>query len=346
MSVRFAVIRIVSRFLLLGLCAGCAGRAAAPQEVHPDANVAAPSPTSGFAGLWKTTYGSMRLAVEGTAVHGSYSYGEGATLEGRLVGTTAQLTYREADGTVGRALFSLTADGKGFDGVWQSGASGDSLTLGEGRDRFETWSGERIESVPGRVWLVILEANWEEGLSEHEYSYGAMLRAFFERLPNVAVRHRFIHDRDDLLRYCRETATLPDPVVLYISSHGSPKGLETGEQMVDGATLGTALRDAGNLVLLHLGACSVLREGFGAALMSASSPHAGFPISGYRRDADWAGSAIIDFTYLDLILEHGMTPEEAAAETKRTVQFAGKSDGSHDAIEPMDFTILPAARAR
>ena len=36
------------------------------------------------------------------------------------------------------------------------------------------------------------------------------------------------------------------------------------------------------------------------------------PVSGYTTSVDWSGSAILEFTYLDLILGKGLAPTEAA----------------------------------
>jgi hypothetical protein len=54
--------------------------------------------------------------------------------------------------------------------------------------------GVRVAPVPGRKWLVVLEAHYENNLAEQEYSFGQMLKAFFARTPEVQVRHRFFHD--------------------------------------------------------------------------------------------------------------------------------------------------------
>ena len=45
--------------------------------------------------------------------------------------------------------------------------------------------GPRVRPQAGRVWLVVLKANWERDLEEEEYSFGVMLRTFFARVPAV-----------------------------------------------------------------------------------------------------------------------------------------------------------------
>lgn len=278
-----------------------------------------------FAGVWETSYGTMRLGEEpsgeaGTHVSGFYLFGGRATIEGERIGRVLHATYVEPDGTRGRAVFELGEDGASFHGRWRAGLE-EPLELDDARAG--RWRGTRVVPVAGRTWLVILEAHWEESLGEHEYSYGEMLRAFFERVPAVEVRHRFFHDRADLERFCRELAGLVEPVVLYISSHGSPAGVAVGGETIDGATIGRALADAGTLELLHFGSCQVLSGEEPGKLLAAAAPHAPFPISGFRAVADWAGSAIVDFTYLALVLEQDMPPAEALRYTRSAVSFAG-----------------------
>lgn len=288
--------------------------------------------TDSFAGTWNTSYGTMRLRESGTQVSGIYLYAGRSTIEGERAGRVLQATYAEPDGTRGRAVFELADDGASFAGRWRPGLE-EPLEL---QDRTASrWRGTRAVPVPGRTWLVILEAHWEESLSDHEYSYGEMLRAFFERVPAVEVRHRFFHDRADLERFCHEAASLVEPVVLYISSHGSPAGVAAGGETIDGATIGRALADAGTLKLVHFGSCQVLGGEEPGKLLAAASPHAPFPISGFRATADWAGSAIVDFTYLSLVLEQGIEPAEALRFTRETVRFAGPPESMGDGRQPI-----------
>jgi hypothetical protein len=66
-------------------------------------------------------------------------------------------------------------------------------------------------------------------------------------------------------------------------------------------------------------------------------PDRRFPISGFARPADWAGSAIVDFTYLELALGRNLDPREAAAHTKRLIRFADDTEKSP--IAGSGFTI-------
>lgn len=301
--------------------------ATAPVESAPQA---APEETS-FAGVWDSSFGVVRLAREGERFRGTYTYATGATLEGELDGRVLHGTYHEpatsGDGVRGRFAFQLAEDGQGFRGTWSTG-------LGERLDpqdrRAARWSGRRVRGEPDRIWFVVLEENWEGSLREQEYSFGAMLRAFFERVPKIGFRHRFIHDRADLERFCAELAGLVEPVVLYISSHGSPEGLAIGSDGISPEALGAALKNVGDLRLLHLGSCAVLAGDAPARIRAAAGND--FPISGFVESVDWAASAIVDFTYMQLVLEQGMEPAAAVEATRRMLSFAN---------EPGETGLLP-----
>lgn len=315
------------------LLAACRAAPAEPRSAPPAPEDAAAT----FAGMWDTTYGRMRLAGDGAHVQGTYTYSGVSEIAGDVEGRVLHATYTEPDGTQGRAVLELAPGGARFDGVWRAGLD-QSLALDT--PHAQGWSGTRVEPVPGRVWLVILEAHWEESLAEHEYSYGDMLRAFFERVPAVEVRHRFFHDQTDLVRYARELAGLAEPVVLYISSHGDAHGIAAGGNSIDGATLGAALRGLDHLKLLHLGACELLAGPFAADVRAAAG--ADFPISGFTVDVDWAGSAIVDFTYLHLVLEQSLDPEPAARAVRSMLTFAGERGSSKGPIAGCDLTVLGA----
>src|SRR5262249_33353904 len=80
-----------------------ATRSAPLQAAESSSAIAqAPAVQSGFAGTWHTSYGTMRLAQDGTRVHGTYSYSRGSTIEGEVEGDVLRGTYAEPDGTRGR----------------------------------------------------------------------------------------------------------------------------------------------------------------------------------------------------------------------------------------------------
>jgi hypothetical protein len=294
-----------------------------------------------FAGLWDTSYGRMRLTLSGDGespkCEGTYVMSGGtAELSGRVKDRRFTFEYKEASGSKGKGWFELSETGDSFDGQWtdKSGKSG-------------SWSGVRMVPEPGVTWLIVLEAHWENGLTAPAYSYGEMLRAFFQRVPTVRFRHRFVHDLADIERFAAELRYIAEPVVLYFSSHGSAAGLSMGGRTIDPDDIGKALRGATSIRLLHFGACEVMAGDAPKKLIDALDGTAGFPISGYVNAADWGGSAIVDFTYLDLILEHGLSPAEAVQETWRTVAFSrireGESAGQ-TGLRPSNLTIYdPAA---
>ena len=71
-------------------------------------------------------------------------------------------------------------------------------------------------------------------------------------------------------------------------------------------------------------------------------PGATFPISGYTRTADWGGSAVVDFTLLDLIFSHGLSPADAVAKTRQMLSFARDRSDQRD---PIALLQLPGRRA-
>lgn len=87
-----------------------------------------PKPVSGaiesnFTGSWKTGWGPVVLAQEGTKLSGSYSGKFRGTLKGAVDGNEADVTWTQTNGEHGKALFTLSADGSSFKGTWGSGSS-------------------------------------------------------------------------------------------------------------------------------------------------------------------------------------------------------------------------------
>jgi len=112
------------RLFLLGLILWFAGPAGAAE----------PS----FAGEWDTTYGLMKLKVDGPKVSGTYQYEGGGIhdIRGTLEGLKWQFTYQEP-GVTGEGSFTLAADGQSFTGRWRE----------KGGGTWQTWTGRR--PVPG-----------------------------------------------------------------------------------------------------------------------------------------------------------------------------------------------------
>lgn len=271
-----------------------------------------------FDGLWETTYGAMRLSRQGEQVSGVYWFAGVSHIRGRLVGEDRrrlQFEYDQPDGERGTGEFTISQDGGRFEGTWitEKGFGG-------------RWTGKRVIPIPGRTWLIILESHWESGLRDPEYSFGSMLRSFFTRLPDVEVRHRFVHDLADLRRFCQDAAFLAEPVVLYISSHGTPDGPAIGSDIASVETIAECVRDIHNLQLLHFGACALMRGDAPERIAAAMPEGVRFPISGFTEYVDWAGSALVDFTYLEMIFERGLAPVDAVEATRDMLSFARGPD--------------------
>lgn len=286
-----------------------------------------------FDGLWKTTYGAMRLHQTGNDVRGTYNFGGGSNIRGTVDGKTFKFTYDQPDGEKGEGAYELAADGKGFKGTWQ-GAKGGANNGGQ-------WTGTRVTPQPGRIWLVVLEANWERDLEQEEYSFGVMLRTFFARTPQVKVRHRFFSDESQFRHWCAELPYLAEPVVLHVSSHGTTEGITCGGKTINAKALAECVKDIGDLRLLHFGACMVAGGDVPKQMHEALGPAATFPISGYKNVADWGGSAVIDFTFLDLMFSKGFAPEDAIRKTRKLLTFAGEQGGD-GAIAPAGLLVIPA----
>jgi hypothetical protein len=196
------------------------------------------------------------------------------------------------------------------------------------------------------VWLVVLEAYWQGGLGEQEYAFGNMLREFFARVPHVAVRHRFFNNGPGLVRWCRELMYLAEPVVLVLATHGIPEGLAAHGEVIDTRDVVETLRHAESVMLLHFSSCLMLEQGPAGAFAAQLCEHLPFPISGYATTVDWAASALIEFTYLDMILARGLSPRAAANQVTRLLAFAGDQKIADAPYPPAQFRFwTPASHA-
>jgi hypothetical protein len=281
-----------------------------------------------FSGVWNTSFGLMRLIQKDTTVTGCYSYAGQAEVTGQVKAGVLQFTYTESTGDKGSGEFKLSADGSGFTGTWKTtdGKQGGA------------WQGTRVKPMAGRTWLVVLEAHWESGLQQPEYSYGDMLRHFFSRVPSVEVRHRYFDGKPDFASWCAELPYLNEPAVFYISSHGTEQGISVGKEVLSGEFIGSQLRYAPEVKLVHLGSCLTMSGSVPDALRKASGLNV--PVSGFTKVADWAGSAVIDFSYLDLVLSRQMKPGEAIRQIRSSVTFAGEKDTPDCAIKPAGLKIV------
>jgi len=288
-------------------------------------------------GVWTTSYGTLRLEQNGAQVRGTYSRPMGSQLAGELRADVLRGVYNETDGTRGRFVFEFSSDREQFRGVWRPDAE---APLELEHEDAHVWTGKRAHPTPGRKWLIVLEAHWETSLAERPYSYGAILEKFFERVPQVEVRHRYFHDAADFARQCAELRELLEPVTLYVSSHGSRDGIGAGAEVLDAQSVGRALFGAHNLQLVHFGGCELLAGDFAAQVREAAG--GAFPISGFEVSVDWAASAIVDLTYMHLVLERGMTPADAAAAVRSMLSFARSAEGQDDPLPATHFSLSPA----
>lgn len=283
-----------------------------------------------FSGVWTTDYGLMRLVQKGEKVEGCYAYGGRSDIEGTVTDGVLKLAYREANGANGKAEFKLSEDGTSFQGTWAV----------HGSPMKQKWAGTRLKPQAGREWLVVFEARWEGSLQEQEFSYGEMLRHFFARVPSVAVRHRTFTGPAEFARWAADLPYFVEPVILYISSHGEKDGIKIGDVTLDGKLIGEQLRFAPMVKLVHLGACLAMAGDVPQEIRKAAGPNAP-PISGYSKVADWAGSAVIDFSYLDLILSRKHSPAEAVKAIRENILFSRESGAAGNVIAPAGLKILP-----
>lgn len=299
-----------------------------------------------FEGLWETNYGRMRLVCDGGSCSGIYSFGGVSSISGTVEERRFDFTYVESNGVRGVGTFQLAQDGASFEGKWAQGPAG--------TEPDQRWSGRRVAPVPGRTWLVILEAHWERSLTDREYSFGRMLREYFQRIPSIEVRHRYFDSSVDLSRWCADLAFIPEPVVLYISSHGTPAGLSAHGRTIGADAIVDSLPDASSIRLIHLGGCLML-SGELAGEIQRRMPRA-IPISGFTEAVDWGTSALVDFAYMTLVLERGQTPRQAVENMHSMITFsrAPGSEGTRGpgllppcglrVVEPPSRASRPSAR--
>ena len=283
--------------------------AAAPAASSAPAN---DSPAKSFSGIWETSFGRMQLHQAGQVVNGSYSYTASSEVAGVVEGDKLTFSYSEGD-TEGEGWFELSDDGESFSGKWREDKS----------TKWRAWTGARVHPEKGVVWLVILEAHWEESLAEEEYAFGDMLRSYFSMgsARHVRIRYRTFHDEADLRRWSREIKFLAEPVTLLISSHGTPEGVSVGQEVIKAEALADCVRGSHNLEVLHLSGCSMMKSDIPATIQRLLGPEQKLPITGYTTAVAWDASALADFVYLSMLLIHRMSPVDAVAQTHILAPF-------------------------
>ena len=236
----------------------------------------------------------------------------------------------------GEGWFELAEGGTALKGKWRR----------DGSKQWGDWNATRIVAKPGVIYLVVMEARWETSLAEQEYAFGDMLKTYFERIPNVQVRRRALNDIADVGRWGHELALLAEPVVLSLSSHGSPKGLEVGGETVTPEMIAESLRYASNLQLAHFSSCLMMKNQLAERVAKQLGDRATFPISGYTTAVDWGASAVIEFMYFELLLARRMRPARAAQQLKILFPTSGDKRVAGAVFAPAGFRILlPPRRA-
>jgi hypothetical protein len=283
-------------------------------------------------GIWETSFGRMRLVQEEGRVHGTYSGVGSGKIDAGLDGNRLNFRYVEPK-IQGEGWFELAENASSFQGAWRP----------DGAPAWGEWTGSRVFPRPGLIWLVVIEAHWQHSLADVEYSYGEMLKAFFARLPHVAVRQRMFNDEASLLHWCRELKYLAEPAVVLISSHGTQEGVGVQGQMIDPKRIVDSLRDLNNIHLLHFGTCLVLKEENAGDFARRIGKPAPFPISGYATTVDWGGSAVLEFSYLDMIFTKRLPPEQAAELVPKLVAYSGANAPAGSPYPAAGFRFIKPA---
>jgi hypothetical protein len=253
----------------------------------------------------------MRLTRVGDKVTGFYRGKTEGQLEGQVKGERLTYTWREG-GNKGEGWFEVVSAGA-IQGEWR----------GDKASEWASWSGQLAVPAAGVRWLVVLESQWEESLADHEYAFGDMLRAYFERVPSVRVRHRRVRQASDFEAIGRELALLAEPTALWLSGHGDEAGVSLDGAPLDHTQLAPALALASNVFIVHFASCAVMGGDVPKKLRAALPKGRALAISGYATPVDWSASAALEMLYLDLLLARGAAPADAFAIIRSELRFAG-----------------------
>jgi hypothetical protein len=167
-----------------------------------------------------------------------------------------------------------------------------------------------------------------------------MLKEFFARVRGVEVRHRFFTNEGGLRKCFRDLLYIAEPVVLVIATHALPKGITVDGQTIEVAALVDILKHAGNVRAAHFSACLLMQDPAVVAQFRQLSAQTGVAISGYKTSVDWAASALIEFTYLEMLLGRGLAPAVAAGQLLKLLPFAGPAVPEESVFRAADFTIV------
>jgi len=282
-----------------------------------------------FTGLWATTYGTMVLVQKNESVSGYYLMnGEKCPIEGKIKDGKLNFTYKEK-AVGGTGTFTLAENS--FSGTWKANNS----------QKWENWVGARIKPQPGKMWLVVLEANWESSLGDREYAFGDMLKAFFDRTANVEVRRRRFSDAASLKARLEEIALLPEPVLVSIASHGETDGLAVEGKNIPADVVADGLKYAVNMKALHFSSCLVMQKNFGKEVFKQLKDRGiHVAVSGYKQSVDWAASALFEMNYFDLILSRGMDAPKASKTALIMYPAVGSKQLKDVPVKPAGFEAI------
>ncbi len=267
-----------------------------------------------FVGLWETTYGRVRLIEDNGQISGIYEISGPAKLQGHVQNKILKFKYEE-EGNAGIGEFQISPGGQAFTGKWRHSAS----------DSWSPWNGTRVAPEPGISQLILLEGDWDAEKSD--YSFGAMLKAFFARNKSVKFHHSQITNKPTLLKQIRETAFLAEPFILVLAGHGSKDGILAADESVGASDITGAMNYSTSAKLIHFSACDIMKGTFTSAI----------PVSGYKTSVDWAASAIAEFMYFDLILNRNLKPKSAAALLTKLMPFTAESKIENSPFESLGF---------
>jgi hypothetical protein len=130
---------------------------------------------------------------------------------------------------------------------------------------------------------------------------------------------------------------LPEPAIVVIRQPRGRRRPERARKDHRHEESSRAFRYAANLKLLHFSSC----------LVGLGRERAPFPVSGYATSVDWGASALLEFTYLDLILNRGMDPAHGRGEAAAARSLRRRSRAARLAVSlRRDSASSPAASRR
>jgi hypothetical protein len=199
-----------------------------------------------------------------------------------------------------------------------------------------------------RTWIVVLEGTeWSTSMFDEDASLGKMVHAIFDAEKYIEVRQRVFSSPADFIAQCREAANLPGDVIVLIASHGDASGIKCRTGKIGERELSDGLSQIRNLRTVHFSACDLMSGTIPDTIRSELAVLPKFEgFSGYTNSVDWMGSAICDFTYLDLLVNRGLPAKSAAEALKDMLSFAGSKRPLASPFSALGFCFSPAFKKR